>query len=134
VTSVTRTCLTLAAVAALGVFHGALAAPPAGSQWVGAIESGPTQLPVRLTIQDGQNASLVVGAPASCDVPLVFASEQNGTTVYSMRQNRNGGMFCDMQINGRAQLTPTSDGGFNLEMFAGQRNARYQGKLAPALR
>ena len=132
--SVKRTGLALAALAALGVSHGALAAPPVGSQWIGTVAYGPTQLPVRLTIQDGQNAALLVGAPASCDVPLVLAGEQNNTTVYSMRQNRNGGVFCDMQINGRAQLTPTSDGGFNLEMFSGQRNMHYQGKLAPAPR
>lgn len=128
-----RAGIALAALAALGIASGAIAAPQPG-QWAGTIENGLTKLPVRLTIQDSQNASLAAGAPASCDVPLVFASEQNGTTVYTMRQNRNGGMFCDMQINGRAQLTPTSDGGFNLEMFAGQRNVRYQGKLAPALR
>ncbi|HEU0071157.1 MAG TPA: hypothetical protein VFS04_07675 [Alphaproteobacteria bacterium] len=128
--SVKRSSIALAALAAV-LSHNANAAPQPG-QWSGDIQQGTSRIPVRLTVQDGQRASLQAAAPANCDVPFAFVGEQNGTTVYTMRQNQYGGAFCDMQINGQARLTPTGDGRILLEMVAGQRNARFQGILTLA--
>ncbi len=128
--SVKRSSIALAALAAV-LSHNANAAPQPG-QWSGDIQQGPSRIPVRLTIQDGQRASLLAGAPANCDVPFAYVGEQSGTSVYAMGTNQNGGAFCDMQINGQARLTPTGDGRILLEMVAGQRNARFQGILTPA--
>jgi hypothetical protein len=128
--SVKRAGIALAALAVLGIAAGAIAAPQPG-QWAGELDAGASRIPFKLTIQDGQRGSLLFGAPANCDVPLVFAGEQNGVTLYSMRENLRGGAFCDMQVGGQAQLTPAGNGGFTLDMAAGRRDARYMGILTP---